>query len=418
MHQFYIQIVLSLLPFLAASDTPPADFQANPSIGPGGTNYKDSPHFRIYNAPNETIADATIKGLEAAYSCFITNLGWRSTGLSFRQDNDDGPFYKVNVYRVDSLPGASANTGTDQTAGLSFLNVVTQYMTEPSVTVHGFGHAMTYAAKYWIDQTRTGAWWETVANFVADTYLTSPLCAPSRAQYGQQEGKTLIDLRKVIGDSFQVIVDGSKGTGNYYQAWPFLTYLFYNPDNYTGLGHQIFPNVWTKYSRDSNETPLHVLQRLVAPVSIQKVVGQYWARMAYVDIGHPKAQEQFNSQRRALNYANLDLQGNGRYRVKSARQPRYMGANIIPLKGAGTITVNLTANAPFRATLIVRTAGGAIRYMDLKQGYGQMMVASGEETTLVVTNTPSVLLLYDPFSLTAEVNTGLDYQVQINGASI
>lgn len=269
-----------------------------------------------------------------------------------------------------------------------------------------------------IDQTRTGAWWETVANFVADTYLTSPLCASSRSQYGQQEGKTLIDLGKVIGDSFQVIVDGSKGTGNYYQAWPFLTYLFYNPDNFTGLGHQIFPNVWTKYSRNSNETPLHVLQRLAAPTSIQQVVGQYWARMAYVDIGHPKAQEQFISQRRNLNYANLDSQGSGIYRVKSARQPRYMGANIIPLKGTGTVKVNVTANAPFTATLVARAAGGVIRYMNLTQGSGQMMVVSGEEATLVVANTPNNLLLYDPFSLAAEVNKGLDYQVEIQGASI
>lgn len=148
MYQSYIALALSL-PFLVASAAPPADFQANPKVGPGGTRFKDSPHFRIYNASNDTIADTTIKGLEAAYSCFVTNLGWRSTGLSFRADNDDGPFYKVNVYQVDSLPGASANTGTDQTAGLSFLNVVTQYMTEPSVFNHEFGHALTYAARYW-----------------------------------------------------------------------------------------------------------------------------------------------------------------------------------------------------------------------------------------------------------------------------
>lgn len=410
-------VLVSYLSGLVAAATPPADFQANPNVGPGGTRFKDSPHFRVYNEPNDANANSLIQSLEAAYTCYVEDLGWRSTGLSFRQDNDDGPFYKVNVYRVDSLPGAAANTGTDQTAGLSFLNVVTQYMTEPAVTVHEFGHALTYAERYWIDQLRTGAWWETIANFVADTYLTLPVCASARQKYSQPEGATLIDLGKVIGDSYQVIVDGTSNTGNYYQAWPFITYMFNNPDNYTGLGHAMFPDVWTKYDKNSNETPLHVLARLAAPTKIQEVVGRYWARMAYVDIGHPKAQQQFTTDRGKLNYANLDSQGGGKYRVKAARQPRYMGASIIPLKGTGSVTVNVTASMPFSGTLAVRGSEGSVRYAGLEEGNGQVLVASGEEATLVVVNTPDTLYLYDPFSVTPEVSRGMDYQVQITGAT-
>jgi hypothetical protein len=363
--------------------------------------------------------------LEAAYSCFIGDLGWRSTGLSFNSNNDSGPWYKVNVYRVNNLTGAAANTGTDSSAGLSFLNVVTQYLTEPSVTVHEFGHAMTYAARYWIDQTRTGAWWETIANFVADTYLTSTECAAARTRYSESDAKTLVDLGKVISDSFQVIVDGTQNSGNYYQAWPFLTYMFFNPDNITGLGHSIFPDVWNKYSRNSDETPLHVLNRLVQPgTTIQAVVGRYWARMAYVDIGHAKMAAQFTSQRKSLNYANLDSQGSGKYRVKSARQPLYMGANIIPLKIQGssgaTVAVNVTttSNMPFTASLAVRsTSGGAVRYIALANGGGQTSVAAGEEASLVIVNTPSTLYLYDPFKLTSDVKKGLDYTLQITGAT-
>ncbi len=400
--------------------TPPADFLANPKVGPGGTKYKDYPHFRIYNAQNDSIADGASKPLEAAYQCYVNDLGWRSSGLSFRQETDDGPFYKVNVYRVEDLPGAAANTATDQTAGLSFLNVVTKYMTEPSITVHEFGHALTYAAHWWIDQGRTGAWWETIAQFVADTYITSPVCAAARKAYVQPEGTTLVDLKKVIGDSFQVIVDGTKNSGNYYQAWPFFTYMFNNPDNYTGLGHGIFPAVWTRYKRNSNETPLHVLERLVVPdTRIQTVVAQYWARMAYVDIDHRQAAQLFASSRRSLNYANLDALTGGKYRVKPARQPRYMGANIIPLKatGTGTVGVNVTATAAFTATLAVRAASGTVRYVVLDKGVGEAAVGTGEEATLVVANTPDALILFDPFSLTAEANKGLDYQVQLTGAS-
>ncbi|KAK3356574.1 hypothetical protein B0T25DRAFT_589154 [Lasiosphaeria hispida] len=388
-----------LPPAVLAATAPPDQFTPNPRVGPGGTRYKDSPHFRIYAATSDAVADGAIAMLEAAYSCFVGDLGWRSPGLSFKQETDDGPWNKLNVYQVDTLPGAAANTPTDQTLGLAWLNVVKTYMTEPSVVVHEFGHALTYCEHYWIDQIRTGAWWETVANFVADTYLTSHLCAKARAKFNQKEGSTLIDLKKVIGDSYQVIVDGTRDTGNYYQAWPFLTYMHNNPDNITGLGTSMFPAVWTKYKRNSNETPLH-------------------ARMAFVDIGSPKAQAQFTSQRKTLNYSNLDSQGSGRYRVKTARRPRYMGASIINLKvTSSNLVVNVTANAPFTATLVVRAANGFIRYISLPGGNGQASVGGGDEAAIAVANTPDSLVLFDPFQLTAETNTGLDYQIVLNGAT-
>ncbi|KAI0454178.1 hypothetical protein F5B21DRAFT_525253 [Xylaria acuta] len=401
-------------------EAPPAEFTPNTRVGPGGTRYKDSPHFRVYNPADDIVANTVLQTLESAYECFVTGQGWRSTGLSFNQDDDNGPWYKVNVYNVADLgPNTAANTGTDSTTGLSFLNVVTKWMTTPSITVHEYGHALTYAERYWINQGRTGAWWETVANFVADTFLTSPICSAARAKYNQPEGDTLMNLKKVISDSYQVIVDGTSGSGNYYDAWPFLTYITNNPDNYAGLGMQNFPNVWLKYQHNSNETPLHVLERLASPVRIQAVVGRYWARMAYVDIGHPKAQALFDRTKGDFNYANLDSQGNGKYRVKAARQPRYMGANIIPLKvNGGTLSATVTANSPFTATLAVRASTGAVRYIDLVDGKGQVTVSSGESVTLVVANTPNTLYLYDPFSLSNDVKKGLDYQVQLTGASV
>ncbi|KAF4629931.1 hypothetical protein G7Y89_g8215 [Cudoniella acicularis] len=372
--------------------TPPAEFTANPTPGGGGSKYRDSPHFRMYNYTTTTAADSTIKTLESAYSCFVDDLGWRSTGLTYNGElSDSGPYYKLNVYNVGALTGAAANTGTESKTGLSFLNIVTQYLNTPSVFVHEFGHALTYCEKYWIDQIRTGAWWETIAQFVADTYLTSPICSNARAKYNLSEGDTLIDINKVISDSFQIIVDATSNSGNYYQAWPFFTYLTNNPDNYTGLGWAIFPAVWTKYKRDSNETPLHVLERIAAPTRIQAIVGRYWARMAFVDIGHKKAQVAFQARRKSLNYANLDSLGGGKYRVKAARQPRYMGANIIPLKGTGAISVKVTvanSTAGFTATLAILGAEGTVS-----------------------------LLLYDAFKLTAELNRGLDYQLEVTGVT-
>lgn len=89
----------------------------------------------------------------------------------------------------------------------------------------------------------------------------------------------------MIGDSFQVLVDGTADSGNYYEAWPFLTYLTANPDEFAGLGQNTVRELLRQYSSGSNETPLHVLERLLdgSKTTVQAVVGRYWARLAYAD---------------------------------------------------------------------------------------------------------------------------------------
>ncbi|KAI0904379.1 hypothetical protein F4823DRAFT_215493 [Ustulina deusta] len=399
---------------------PPATFTANPNVGPGGSTYTDSAHFRVYGATGSQ-ATSSLDMLEGAYDCLVNTIGWRSSGLSYNSATDDGPFYKVNVYSVASLPGAAGVMHSDATTGLPWLEVQQSYIAVPGVVVHEWGHGITYTERYWVDQGRTGAWWETVANWVADTYKTSSLCASARAAHGQSATATEIDLQKVIGDSYQVIVDGSVNTGNYYEAWPFLTYITANPDEYAGLGSTAVRDMIRQYSRGSNETPLHSLDRIATSTTAQQLVARYWARMAYVDIGHATAQQIFLQQRSSINYANLDAQSTaGTYKVKSARQPRYMGANIIPLKTSGSVTVTakVTASKAFTATLAVRnTSSGVTRYVDLANGSGSTAVSSSEEASLVVVNTPASLILFDPFSLTSDVQAGLDYTVTLTGAT-
>ncbi|RYP05289.1 hypothetical protein DL764_003887 [Monosporascus ibericus] len=381
-----------------AAAAPPATFTANPHIGPGGNSFKDSAHFRVYGAPSTGTADAALDMLEAAYSCFVDALGWRSSGLSFNNDADDGPWTKANLYSVESLPGAAGVMHSGYATGLPWLEVQHEYTSDPGVTM--------------------------VANWVADTYKTSELCAGARSQFGQPTTATNINLQKVIGDSFQVLVDATADSGNYYEAWPFLTYLTANPDEFAGLGRDTVRELFRQYQRGSNETPLHTLSRLVAASSAtaQQVVGRYWARMAYVDIGHPTAQQVFLQQRDDINCANLDAQGSGTWRVKSTRRPRYMGANIVPLRTSGSSTtvnarVNANGGAAFTATLAVRnTSSGATRYVDLPNGSGSTAVAAGEEVSLVVANTPA-LIQYDAFELGSDAQAGLDCTVTISGAT-
>lgn len=389
----------------------PAEFEAQPNVGGGGGQCEESPHFRVCGASSAEATKA-LDLLEGTYSCFVETLCWRSSGLSFNDDSDAGPYHKVNIYAVASLGNAAGQMFSDAATGMSYLRVLTRSIADPRVTVHEYGHALTYHEGGWVEQTRTGAWWEPVANFVADTFMTSPFCAEARQKHNIEEGRTIIELRKVLADSHQVLVDGSQGSGNYYQSWPFLAYLTYNPDGYPGLGKTALRDMFRQHN-GRNETPLHVLERVAMPTSVQTIVGRYWARMAYVDIGHKQAQEAFNSS--PIRSANLDAAGGDMYRVKSARAPRYMGANIIPLSGSGTIGVKVTSSGQLTATLAIRGQGG-VRYVDLPDGAGEATLESGEEVSLVVANTPA-LLDYDPFNISGEAGRGLDYQVQLTGAT-
>ncbi|PSK35051.1 hypothetical protein B9Z65_1634 [Elsinoe australis] len=408
-----------------AAPAPPAQFTAAPNpAGRGGSSFKDSPHFRVYGAPDDTATQA-ISQLEAAYSCFIDTLGWRSTGLSFNDAQNDGPWYKTGVYQVNELGGAAGAMSSDGKTGLGYLNALPEYIDNAGVMVHEFGHVMTYHEQTWVSQGNTGAWWETVANFVADTYQTSPLCAAARRANNQPDSTTTnINLDKLISNSFRVLVDGSQGTGNYYEAWPFLTYLTNNPDAFPRLGNDTMRQLFRQYREDSNETPLHVLERVAgADTSLQRIVGRYWARMAFVDIGHPAAAKVFEQRRSRLNYANVDPAGANTWRVKSDRRPFYMGANIVPLKNPqGKVDVRVQTVAPGKMTAALAVKGGqGTRYVDLVGSVGDASasvdVAQGEEVMLVVANTPEVLV-YDGFKLPgSQALWGLDWSVTVTGAT-
>ncbi|KXH65542.1 hypothetical protein CSAL01_02941 [Colletotrichum salicis] len=394
----------------------PAEFEAQTKAGPGGSDFKDSAHFRVYAGASS--ADDSLAMLEGAYECFVNTLGWRSSGLSFNEGSDNGPYYKTNVYSVSKLEGAAGVMHSEQESGAGWLEVVDTYLATPGVTIHEYGHALHYHQRTWVDQERTGAWWETVANWVADTYNTSPLCADARTKHKSPEGRTEFEVNKVLGDSFQVIVDGTVDSGNYYQAWPFLTYLTNNPDNIAGLGKDTLHQMMLQYEANSNETPLHTLDRVASNTTAAEIVGKYWAHMAYVDIGHDQAQEIFNQAKDSVNFANVDKSGDG-YKVKSARAPRYMGANIMPLTtSGGKVDVKITSAGEFTAHLAIKGAS-SVRYVQLANGAGSAEVASGEEASLVVANTPKTLILYNGFQLaSSDANKGLDYSFTLTGATV
>ncbi|KAJ3528830.1 hypothetical protein NM208_g10025 [Fusarium decemcellulare] len=302
----------------------------------------------------------------------------------------------TNVYSVDVLEGAAGVMHSDYETGLAWLEVVNEYLAVPGVTVHEYGHGMHYHQKTW----------------------TSDICATARKNHNQEATDTEIELQKVLGDAHQVIVDGTADSGNYYQAWPFLAYLTNNPDDFAGLGQDTIRQLMLQYKEGSNETPLHTLARVSQNATVGDIVGRYWARMANVDIGHPSAHEVFVAQKDSINFANVESSSSG-YKPKSGREPRYMGANIIPLTVSGSsVSVKVASDSEFVATVVVYREGGESSYVTLANGAATVSVKSGEQVSVVVANAPAEPILYDGFNLSADVSKGLDYTLTLTGATV
>ncbi|KAH7179853.1 uncharacterized protein B0J16DRAFT_347832 [Fusarium flagelliforme] len=404
------------LPTSAQAAEPASSYTANPNVGPGGSSFKDSAHFRVYAGSAED-TDKALSMLEAAFDCFVGTLKWRSSGLSFNDEAGTGELHKTNVYTVSTLDGAAGVMHSDMQAGSAWLEVVNEYLAVPGVTVHEYGHGLHYHQQNWVDQGNTGAWWETLANWVADTYKTSDICAAARKAHGQEAQPTEIELQKLLGDAHQVIVDGTPETGNYYQAWPFLAYLTNNPDDFEGLGQDTVLQMQVQYEKGSNETPLHTLARVSKNATVGDIVGRYWARMAYVDIGHATAQDVFFQQRAELGVAYVDASGDG-YKPIADRSPRYMGANIIPLDVTGDkVDVKVVSEGEFVATVAVYHKDGTTSYTTLVDGAASVDITAGDDVTVVVANAPAKAVMYNGFELTEEVNKGLDYTLTLNGAT-
>ncbi len=392
-------------------------------INTSNAAYKDSNRFRLYygaanklgpkgNLGTHSDADVTrmLEHMEKVYDYFVTSRGFKSPAQSIHASRPG--FFKINVYSVTDID-AGGFMGYNGTAGLSYLVMRSNLLNVDSISTHEFGHGITLAEAIWIDKARTGAWWETTAEWFADAYI-SPL-----------NNTTNFNVESLHAGSYRTIVHKD----NLYEAWPFLNYLSNNPDNYSNLGRDAIRNLIRAYQ--GQETPLHSLARLVQPVSVQTLVGRYRARIAYGDIGHPLVQSRVLSAQRDASfrtraYRNLEAVDSTTWRVIAARKPQYTGSNIIPLTatGSGQISIQVTnlgnglSDSNFTAVVAIKASNNAVRYVDLPSGAGNFQLAAGEESSLVVTNTPNNLYLYNAFETTdtSPEAVGLNYQVQIIGA--
>jgi hypothetical protein len=140
----------------------PAEFSpAAHNFGRGAKLVKSSARFQVYDvSPSQ--ADEALRLLESAYTCLVDALGWRSSGLSYRRDtSDEGPWHKMSAYGVPSPSAINATgvMGSDPKTGAAFIKVVAGAINNPQVTVHEYGHALTYYERNWVDQGMTGTWY-------------------------------------------------------------------------------------------------------------------------------------------------------------------------------------------------------------------------------------------------------------------
>jgi hypothetical protein len=249
--------------------------------------------------------------------------------------------------------------------------------------------------------------------------MTSPFCEPARKKYGFSNSiSSKLRWEPVINNAHLVLVDGTPGRGNYYQSWPFLAYLTYNPDNIKGLGKYAVRDMIRAFRKPSRETPLHGLARMLNTTTVNRVVTQYWARAAVGEIGHPSSRARFESARRGLNFAALE-KTEELFTVKGARAPKYMGAGIHPIKGNGRVSVQVSSEMPFSAMISVRDRSGRVRLVDLPRGSGEAVVGAGDEAVLVVVNTPEALVIYNGFEIDkSPAAKSLNYKVKISGATL
>lgn len=394
---------------------PPNPF-TDPNISPGGLLSKNSTSFQIIGGSPEQ-AERALEWLEGAFDCFAVKLQWGPPHTSIVNfETHKGPFPKLDVYSMKPQGQFGGRFHHNPLNGNAWLQVVDKYL-DSGITIHEYGHSLHHFQNAWLHQGHTKPWMEAFSNWVRDTYDNSEICADSRQKQKQGTHPTVFDPQKVLGYSYQVIVHASPGLGNQYEAWPFLTYLTNNPDDFAGLGQDSIRQLQLQYKMGSGETPLHTLARISTNATVGDIVGRYWARMAYVDINHTLAQNKFYDERGRINLANVKDIGNGTYKPHPERRPQYMGANIIPIKVLGwKFEVKVTSDDEFVATVVIHQRYGKTSYVTLVNGAAKAYAMPEDEISVVVANAPAKPILYNGFRLSKEVTKGLDYTLELTGA--
>ena len=394
-------------------------------------NYVESEHFVIFYGNNDTtglVNDAFLKrnleDYEKLWHCYSEYLGMTDINVDIYGKSRQK--YKTNVYLtntgLDKYPTGWAFMSSEDGYGIEYLSP--EAMLDELTIAHEFGHVVTMQQKAWVDQEITGAWWESIANWFREMYLGS--------EYYTGTVKTCW-FEPYIRNMSLTIPHGR----NYYETFPFLLYLSYNPDNIEGLGTTFVQKMLSEARPD--EYPFDTITRLTGS-DAQTIVGNYAKRMATFDFGAKQAYQDEFSKKLAetpyywnLFYTVPEDNGTGWLQSPQEEAPMQGGINIIPLSINGDeITVDFRGisddeNAGWQSCIVTVDSNGKEHYSSLFGSGGSMTVQAKGAASAYITVSAMPKKLYrvnafhkekDSTYRNGDERRRYPYELRITGASV
>ncbi len=394
-------------------------------------NYAESEHFVIFYGNNDTTGKVNeaflrrnLDDYEKLWKCYGEYLGMENMNVDIYGKSSQK--YKTNVYLTyTGLPQYSegwAFMSSEDGYGIEIISP--EAMLDDLTIAHEFGHVVTMQQKAWVDQDITGAWWEPLANWFREMYLGS--------EYYTGDVKTCW-FEPYIRNLSLTLPHGR----NYYEVWPFLVYISYNPDELPGLGIDAVKRMISEAK--PGEYPFDTITRLFG-TDAQTVFGHYAKRMATFDFGAQAAYREEFSKKLAQSpyYWNLFYtvpgdNGTGWLQVPQEEAPMQAGINIIPLTITGdTISAELRgvsddSNAGWQACIVTVDASGNESYSELF-GSGQSAAVPAKDAVsacLTVTAMPQKLVKVNAFHKDdvsrykdGEERRRYPYEIKLTGAEV
>ena len=394
-------------------------------------NYAESEHFVIFYGNNDTTGQVNeaflqrnLADYEKLWKCYGEYLGMENMNVDIYGKSTQK--YKTNIYLtytgLDKYPDGWAFMSAEDGYGIEIISP--EAMLDDLTIAHEFGHVVTMQQKAWVDQDITGAWWEPLANWFREMYLSS--------DYYTGTTKTCW-FEPYIRNLSLTLPHGR----NYYEVWPFLVYISYNPDNLPGLGIDAVKRIISE--AQPNEYPFDTITRLFG-TDAQTVFGHYAKRMATFDFGAQAAyRDEFNKKLSQspfywnLFYTVLQDNGSGWLSVPQEEAPMQSGINVIPLNITGdTISAELRgtsddSNAGWKACIVTVDSAGNESYSDLfGSGESSSVSANGAVSAyLTVSAMPDELVKVNAFHKDnvssykdGEERRRYPYEVKISGADV
>ncbi|HET7624541.1 MAG TPA: DUF6055 domain-containing protein, partial [Verrucomicrobiae bacterium] len=398
----------------------------------------ESKHFRIiwdatvaansFWRPN--MPHGTLRNLEEIWQFYIKRLGYREPSQSWNPASRDGKKYKVNLttFYGGYFSGGDANN-------FGWLNITPDGLrVDPPTWVppHEFGH-VCQMHQHDGGQNVDGQFWEGHANYVRERWIDF---------YGPKlPGWT--DAQSGLDPNYSYLSHLWIGHGrDYYLCWPIFLYFDENPDGLPDLDEGFTAKIWQ--TEPAGQYFWSTAQNLMPHVSLQDVIGYMARRNVMWDYSHRAAlQAAENSgdaeMRQRWVYGELRQRPDDPswWQTPMEFAPQQTGYKIHQLIPQGTgagrvVTVNFhglpytngVRHADWRASFVVVSDNGAVRYSSLwNSGTNSVTLAANENTLyLVVAGTPNIFLsesiddLAQPYQ-SAPSKVRFPYEIQVTGAT-